>query len=87
MPLFDKKQIQVTSAQQFTLDAQELLLQNFSGRELHFNQIQNYIIEETLLKPSHVLNMVIRPLIKNGKIIKKNYVSKQNYKGDWYSII
>ncbi|MBQ6504488.1 MAG: three-Cys-motif partner protein TcmP [Flexilinea sp.] len=86
LSLFDKNQIQDNSAQQFAIDAQELLLTNFSGRELHFNQIQNYIIEETLLKPSHVINKVIKPLIKSEKIIKKNYTKKQNYKDDWYSV-
>ena len=86
MSLFEPKEIQTYALQEYALDAQGLLLQNFNGSGYSFEEIELYIIQNTMLRSSHVIRNVIKPLMKTGQIIKEGHVSGRNYKGDRYTI-
>ena len=42
------------------------------------------LIENTMLMQSHIINNVLKPLIKEGKIKKMGRVSARNFKADTY---
>lgn len=84
--LFAPRDVQNMTAVQYAKDAQTLLLENFSGREMSFEEINVFIVEETFLKSTHVISKVLRPMVKEGLVIKKGLVSGKNYKADNFII-
>ena len=86
MSLFDSKEVQEVAAEQYSRDARGLLLSRFAGREMSYDEINTFIVEETMLKSSHVVSKVLRPMVKEKSVRKKGLVSGRNYKGDIYFI-
>ena len=86
MSLFDSKELQTYALQEYTSDAKNLLLQNFRGTGYTFEEIELFIIQNTMLRSNHVIKHVIKPLMETGQIIKEGLVNSRNYKGDRYTI-
>ena len=49
-----------------------------------YEEIEALLIENTMLMQSHIINNVLKPLIKEGKIKKLGHVSARNFKADTY---
>lgn len=72
----------------YSLEAQRKLLEKFNKKTVPYGDIELLILTNTMLKSSHTINYVIKPLIKAGKLKKLEKVSnKNNYKSDFYVII
>jgi len=67
--------------------AKESLSRRFSGQSKKYSEISAYLIENTMLKESDFLRHVIKPLMIEGLIRKRNITGNpNNYKGDDYFI-
>lgn len=67
--------------------AQDLLLKKFKGFTVDYKTLELFIIENTILYDGQIIENVLKPLIKQGKIIKIGKVKKaNNYKSDEYKI-
>lgn len=86
MSIFDNKDVQDMAADQYSRDAKELLLNNYAGKELGFDEINVFIAENTMLKSTHVISRVLRPMVKDGLVKKRGLVSGKNYKEDRFII-
>ncbi len=67
-------------------EAKEKLLTNFANQEVSFKQINIYLQCNTMIKESQIITHVLKPLIKEGRVIKQNIVNKNNFKEDIYII-
>ncbi len=84
IPLFSDNEVQETQSEYFARNARQLLVKEFSGRTIDYQDIALFLLERTLLKSSDFISKVIKPLIKNGIINKMNLKGKINYKEDSY---
>jgi len=66
-----------------------LLLQNeFKGKTTTYNDIEKYLLEKTMLLPTHTIRNVVKPLVSQGIVQKQGLPkSKANYKEDMYYFI
>ncbi len=64
----------------------ESIFNKYNGQELSFEEIEVICLQKTFMKSTHVINRVIKPLIKVNKMIKKGNVGKINFKKDKYLI-
>ena len=67
-------------------EAKALLLKEYKNCSVHYNTIADFLLETTMLKKGQILSGVIKPLIHEGKIIKKNNYGARNFKEDEYLI-
>ncbi len=68
--------------------AQTDLLKKFEGLEKSYEDIEEFLIERTMMRSSDVIRRVLKPLITKGKIVKCGTVKhKTNYKKDKYIIL
>lgn len=67
-------------------EAKNLLLQKYKGqKDIHYDVWVDYILSNSMLKSSYILNNLLKPLIASGQIIKLNKgVIKSNFKKDFY---
>lgn len=86
MSLFEPKELQLYAIQEYASDAQGLLLEAFNGSGYTFEEIELFIIQNTMLRSSHVIKSVIKPLMDTGRVIKEGHVNGRNYKADKYTI-
>lgn len=68
--------------------AKELLLKTFSNsEEVEYIDIETFVIENTILNGSQIIEHVLKPLISDGKVKKMGHVKRSsNYKSDKYII-
>jgi three-Cys-motif partner protein len=65
--------------------AKHLLTQNFSGQVVHYKRLEQFLTENTMMQTTDFLGSVLKPLISEGKVIKKcKTINKANYKNDEY---
>lgn len=70
------------------IEAQKKLLSNFSlGKIYSYQEIETFIILNTVMQESHVLNYIIKPLLEKRKLCKCNYCNPKNFKKDSYKIM
>lgn len=90
---FDEKQLSMftdNDERQFLLrihsdSAKHLLVKNFSNETVPYGKIEQFLTEYTMLQTTHYLGNVLKPLIAEGKVIKKCITkNKANYKSDEY---
>ena len=69
--------------------AKELVLEHFANtNDVSYMEIETFIIGNTILNANQILNNVLKPLIKEGKIKKLGKVKmSSNYKEDKYNIL
>lgn len=84
--LFTKEDDIAARLDNYAHEAIQLLLMEPAGQELKFSQLEQLLIENTMLKPSQIITHVIKPMIDAGTLHKCGYVPKSNYKKDSYRI-
>lgn len=68
--------------------AKTLLVYQHKGETLTYQQIEAFLLENTLLNGNQIINNVIKPLIDNKQINKLGCVkNRSNYKKDKYIIV
>lgn len=85
--LFSGSELEDSIAAEYSYDARADLLDAFPGcHHVPFSAISTFILEETMLKESHVLKYVLKPLIGSGQVTK-DWTAKHpnNYKDDTYT--
>lgn len=85
--LFSESEFEDSVAAEYSYDARADLVEAFSGQNnVPFTKIETFVLEETMLKASHVLTYVLKPLIETGQV-KKDGTTKRsnNYKADTYT--
>lgn len=85
--LFDDSKLKEMNAQNFSIEAQDLLIKQFNGQTINYEMICGFVLEHTMLKESHIINYLLIPLIDQGKVIKNNAKSKRNFKNDSYTFL
>lgn len=83
LKLFDDTEMNLSM---YMNEAKEKLLEKFDNYTLSYDNITNYLLENTMLKKGHILSGVIKPLIAEGKIIKKNNNGIKNFLNDEFII-
>ena len=82
--LFDDKNINVLY---YSKEAQDKLIEKYQTKEVSYDNINIYILENTMLKKGQIIRDVIKPLVENGKIIKRDIKSKKDFAHDLYYIV
>lgn len=67
-------------------DAQKLLKDSFSPGVYHYDKLEEFIIEKTVMKDTQIRRYVLEPMINQGFLIKQNQNGKRNYKKDYYEL-
>ena len=96
-----KKQIDIDKSQLKLFNTNDLLISTYSGpmkesiiklayekKELSYEDIETYVLENSLLKDSHIIKPIINPLLEGGILekITPTGVRKNNYKESKYKI-
>ena len=87
LSLFNENEFKEMNIQNFSIEAQELLLTKYCNETVGYQTICEFVLENTMLKDSHIINYLLKPLIEQGKIIKSNTKGKRDYKNDFYTFI
>ena len=87
LSLFDENEFKEMNVQNFSREAQELLLAKYSNKTVDYQTICEFVLEHTMLKDSHIINYLLKPLVEQGKIIKNNTKGRRDYKNDFYTFI
>ena len=87
LSLFDENEFKEMNVQNFSREAQELLLAKYSNKTVDYQTICKFVLEHTMLKDSHIINYLLKPLVEQGKIIKNNTKGRRDYKNDFYTFI
>ena len=82
--LFDDKNI---NELYYSKEAQDKLIEKYQTKEVSYDNINIYILENTMLKKGQIIRDVIKPLVENGKIIKRDIKSKKDFAHDLYYIV
>lgn len=85
--LFSSQDSQKTNMDVYEREAQRLLVKQFAGQSVSFSSIEEFLIENTMLRESDIITHVLKPLLFCGKIHKHGIVSSRNFKGDQYTIV
>lgn len=96
-----KKQIDIDKSQLKLFNTDDLLISTYSGPmkesiiklacekgELSYEDIETYVLENSLLKDSHIIKPIINPLLEGGILEKITPIGvrKNNYKESKYKI-
>lgn len=87
LSLFGKNEFKEMNVQNFSREAQELLVAKYSNKTVDYQTICEFVLEYTMLKDSHIINYLLKPLVEQGKIIKNNTKGTRDYKNDFYTFI
>lgn len=87
LSLFNASDFKEMNAQNFAQEAQKLLCEKFKNKTIDYQTINKFVLEHTMLKESHIIKYLLAPLIKQGKLVKKNIKSKRDYKNDSYTFV
>jgi three-Cys-motif partner protein len=70
------------------IDTRKQILVKFKGRTVSYSEIEEYVIEKTILQKSNIIEYILKPLISENKITKCNKTErKSNYTKDDYIFI
>lgn len=69
------------------LDKISPMILDVVGKEKSFCEIEVICLENTFMKESHILDRVIKPFIRQGKLEKAGYVRCSNFKEDKYIVL
>jgi len=87
LSLFSEEDDMLQSLSIYASEARQLLGMKFSGQTVSYEDIKVYLIENTMLKETHIIKNVLSPMISNGLMRKKGRVKANNYKKDLYLIL
>lgn len=69
----------------YSEEAKEWLCDVFSGLTVPWTDIERFLVENTMLTESQIIQNVLKPLINTGKVKKCNLHGKANYKKDSFT--
>ena len=81
--MFDDDFIKKDNLYLYSEEAIEKLKAQFSGKELSFTEIEEFLLCNTMLKSTQIIDNVLKPMIEKEFLIKRNYVGK-SFKKDRY---
>lgn len=84
--LFSSTDSKQSNIGQYEHEAQKLLIEQYEGKTVSFDQIEELLIENTMLRETDILSHVIKPMIEKGQIKKNGLVRCNNFKNDSYTI-
>lgn len=84
LSLFSETENQEISAKKYANECILSFVEAFNGKEIAYSTIERYVLERSLLKSSHIIKYIIKPMLADGKLIKNNLAGKSNYKSDSY---
>lgn len=87
LSMFTNEDVKALNLQEYELEAQNIVYEAFKGKTVSFLEIEKKILVETMLKESHIIRNVLRPMIKEGKAKKHNDKGKANFSEDYYTFI
>ena len=87
LTLFEKEDIRDMHVQNFAIEAKELVINKFKNMTVDYKAISDFVLENTMLKETHIIKYLLNPLIDENKIIKNNIVSNRDYKNDNYTFL
>lgn len=85
--LFTNEDDKNSRIQSYSSEAIDMIIQYYINRTITYNDIEIFLIENTMLNAAQIVNNVIKPMIAAGQIEKCGLVRKNNYKCDSYRII
>jgi len=86
--LFGSDVVKEMNIKNFSKEAQELILKEFSEKTVAYCEISSYVLESTMLRDGQIIDEVLKPLIKAHKIKKCNKVIyNHNYKNDTFKFV
>ncbi|WP_165060686.1 three-Cys-motif partner protein TcmP [Adlercreutzia sp. ZJ154] len=65
----------------------DLILDEFTAKDYSYDEIELFVLRRSMLGPNDILRFVVKPLIKQGVLLKNNRRGKRNYKDDSYRFI
>ncbi len=69
----------------YAAEAKELLATSFPGQTVTWSELEKLLVEHTMLKESHIIQHVLKPMIAKGNVIKCNNHGKANFKKDSFT--
>ena len=84
MSLFTAEIETTSNKQNYAIEAREKLCSYFCDKEVRYDEIEIYVLENTILSENDIIQLCLRPLINERKIEKLNIVGARNYKQDRY---
>lgn len=69
----------------YAIEARNKILERFSGQTINYNDIEMYILENTVLSATDIIKYCLKPLIDGKRITKLNLRNRRNYKEDKFS--
>lgn len=81
--LFDDDFIKKDNLYLYSEEAIEKLKMQFAGKELSFTEIEEYLLCNTMLKSTQIIDNVLKPMIEKEFLIKRNCAGK-SFKKDIY---
>ena len=85
--LFTDADEQVAALASYSGEAKEWLCDVFSGSTVSWADIERFLIENTMLTESQIIRNVLKPLIDDGKVKKRNLCGKTNFKKDSFTFV
>lgn len=79
----DEKEFRLNS---YASEAKKLLCDFFKGKIVTYIEIEEFLIENTMLMSGQIINNVLKPLIGEKAIVKMGNSSKANYKKDRFKV-
>lgn len=86
MSLFSEEDNQEMAARRYAQECINSFLDTFSGQTVPYTVIERYVLERSLLKSSHIINFIIKPMMASGQLTKLNQAQRNNYKTDIYTV-
>lgn len=91
---FDEREISLFSTDEqkqlfindYSKEIRQKLVNKYSNKTLSYSDIEEYILLESPLMSTHIINNVIKPLQAEGFITKNNLLGKNNFKKDTFYI-
>lgn len=68
----------------YSEEAKERISAEYKGCTKTYKEIEEYVISNTMLNASQIIDNILKPLIKEGKIEKCNLKNTRNFKNDNY---
>lgn len=84
LSLFSNEDTQDMAAKGHSQEIIDKLIQTYSKQEVGYEAISNFVTMRSLLKSTQIINYIIKPLLKNNILTKRNLAQKNNYKKDRY---
>lgn len=87
MSFFSSENIKKYNLDNCSKEAKMMLKYYLSGKELSYDEIEEFLIQHTMLQASQIISNVLKPMIAAGQLKKVGLVNNRNYKQDRYLVI